>query len=321
MSTYRRSSSTLHPYDQRISDQGNKYIIQLKTDEFQENDFTITLRSTSNQIVIDAKHREEDSSGGYVHRELHKIFNIPKHIDINRYAYTYNINTQELTIEMPYLPISTTSLLTSSIRNSTEPITSSYENRTRTNDGNSFSPSLTRSNYSNHSNHTNNGNYMTTTDSTSYKNSNIPITSNYESSSSIGNTKPFDFDLFHRSAFRPQIVRTTTNDNNSTEKKLLMSLDLSDYQAEDIKVTVKERELIVNAERKIETGTRKSRSSFFQSTSLPPQTDIDHLQTNFTNGRLTIEAPYLDQTNLDRRSKTTSITTSTTNNNNEGSNW
>ncbi|CAF4741055.1 unnamed protein product, partial [Rotaria magnacalcarata] len=78
MSSLRYSSnlgdSTIgtHPFDQRITDQGNKYIIQLKTDEYQENEFTIKPRYSQNQLVIDAKHREEDSFGGYVHRELHK---------------------------------------------------------------------------------------------------------------------------------------------------------------------------------------------------------------------------------------------------------
>ena len=107
-SSLRHASITSHPYDQRISDQGNKYIIQLKTDEYQENDFIITPRYALNQLIVDAKHREEDSVGGFIHRELHKIFNIPKHIDLNQYAYTYNKNTQELTIEMPYLQTSLT---------------------------------------------------------------------------------------------------------------------------------------------------------------------------------------------------------------------
>ena len=44
------SPPTSHPYDQRISDQGNKYIIQLKTDDYQENDFTITPRYSSKSI-------------------------------------------------------------------------------------------------------------------------------------------------------------------------------------------------------------------------------------------------------------------------------
>jgi HSP20 family molecular chaperone IbpA len=300
---------TTHPYDQRISDQGNKYIIQLKTDEYQENEFTITPRYSLNQLIIDAKHREEDSIGGYIHRELHKIFNIPKHIDLNRHKYSYNKHAQELTIEIPYLQ---SSLITnenqndqsfiSPIRNTTEPLTYS-SGLLNQNSGGNILPTINRSNYFNDSNNTS-GIGTTTTDSTLMRSSNTAVAPTYESS--FGKTKPFDFDLFHRSAFRPQIVHTTSNDNTNTDKKLLMSLDLSDYQAEDIKVSIKDRELIVKAERKIETDTRKSRTSFFQSTSLPPQTDIEHLQSNYINGKLIIEAPYLEKNNTDRKIKATS---------------
>jgi HSP20 family molecular chaperone IbpA len=256
-----------HPYDQRISDQGNKYIIQLKTDEFQENDFTITPSYSLNQLIIEAKHREEDNTGGYIHRELRKVFNIPKHIDLNRHTHSYNIQTQELTIEIPY---SQTSLITNENILPINSIQSDYHDSTNTS-----------------------GIDTATTNSILMRSSNTPaVAPTYESS--IGKSKPFDFDLFHRSAFRPQIVRGTSNDNH---KKLLMSLDLSDYQAEDIKVSIKDRELIVKAERKIETDTRKSRTSFYQSTSLPPQTDIDHLQSNYNDGKLIIEAPYLEQNN------------------------
>ena len=316
MSSLRHSSNlnsgTLHPYDQRITDQGNKYIIQLKTDEYQENDFTITPRYSLNQLIIDAKHREEDHCGGYIHRELHKIFNIPKHIDLDRRTSSYNKTTQELTIEMPYLQtLSTTneintnndSSFISPKRNTTQSSTYLYGN----NNGNVLS---TRSDYHKDSNNTSG---IGTNDSTLMKSSNsADVTANY--GTTITNTKPFDFDLFHRSAFRPQIVRTTTNDPNTNEKKITMSLDLSDYQAEDIKVSVNDRELIVKAERKIETDKRKSRSSFYQSTTLPPQTDVEHLQSNYIDGKLTIEAPYIEQNNTDRRLKTT------TSNNQEG-NW
>ena len=194
----------------------------------------------------------------------------------------------------------------SSIHNTTEPLTYSDENKNKNNGGNNFPTASTRSNHYNDSNNTSNIG-TTAVDSTLLRSSNTAVAPTFESS--IRSTKPFDFDLFHRSAFRPQIVRTTSNDN---EKKLIMSLDLSDYQAEDIKVSVKDRELIVNAERKTESGTRKSRSSFFQSTSLPPQTNIEHLQTNYIDGKLVIEAPYLDKT-----IKTTTNSSS----NNQRSNW
>jgi len=312
-------TTTTHPYDQQISDQGNKYIIQLKTDEYQENEFTITPRYSLNQLIIDAKHREEDTIGGYIHRELHKIFNIPKHIDLNRHTYSYNKHAQELTIEIPYLQSSSITnenqndqSFISSIRNTTEPLTYSSGLLNRNTGGNILPITTNRSNYFNDSNNTS-GISTTATDSTLIRSSNTAIAPTYESS--IGKTKPFDFDLFHRSAFQPQIVRATSNDNTNSDKKLLMSLDLSDYQAEDIKVSIKDRELIVKAERKIETDTRKSRTSFFQSTSLPPQTDIEHLQSNYINGKLIIEAPYIEKNNTDRKIKATSTQ------NQEGINW
>lgn len=291
--------ATAHTYDQRITDQGQKYLIQLKTDDFQENDFILTPRYSSNQLIIEAKHREEDSSGGYVHRELRKIFNIPKHIDLHQYAYFYHNDLRELTVEMPYLSPATTTTNTipndtsylSSISTTTEPLSHSSGKCPRTSDD---QIPATMSSIS----HDDSGNTSGIgTDSTLMRSSNTEST--------FGKNKPFDFDLFHRSAFRPQIVRTTSNENKSAEKKLLMSLDLSDYQAEDIKVSIKDRELIVKAERKIETNTRKSRTSFFQSTSLPPQTDIEHLRSNFDHGKLIIEAPYLEQTNSTPPKQTT----------------
>ena len=257
-----------HPYDQRITDQGNKYIIQLKTDEYQENDFIITPRYTLHQLIIDAKHREEDHIGGYIHRELHKIFNIPKHIDLNRHTYSYNKSTQELTIEMPYLLITNENCNDSKLTSTIEPLTylTSILNQ---NTGETILPTTKtiRSNYYNDNSNNTSGIGTTVTDSTLTQSGNTTIGQIHDISS-IGKTKPFDFDLFHRSVFRPQIVNDNNNIKHNNEKKLLMSLDLSDYQAEDIKVSIKDRELIVKAERIIETDTRKSRTSFFQSTSL-----------------------------------------------------
>lgn len=285
--------TTTHTYDQRITDQGQKYIIQLKTDEFQENDFILTPRYSLFQLIIEAKHREEDSSGGYVHRELRKIFNIPKHIDLHQYTYSYQNETRELTVEIPYLS-------TSSIPNDTSCL-SSISNTTElsTHSSGKFHPTSTEDNYfpissirsDSHDDSANSSGIGT--DSTLLRSSNTIVAPTIDST--FAKSKPFDFDLFHRSAFRPQIVRATSKDSQTNEKKLLMSLDLSDYQAEDIKVSVKDRELIVKAERKIETNTRKSRTSFFQSTSLPPQTDIEHVRSNFDHGKLIIEAPYLEQ--------------------------
>ena len=284
----------VHPYDQQISDQGTKYVIQLRTDEFQESDFTLTPRCALNQLVVDAKHREEDSAGGYVHRELHKIFNIPKHIDLNRRTYSYDQRTQELTIELPYLnPNNVASGSSASIvappRSTTGSSTYPYGSNDRTGSGQSPSDHSTRSHADYDSRHT--------------------------------SPKPFDFDIFHRSVFRPKIVPTAADDrwHGVTEKKLIMTLDLSDYQAEDIKVSVKDRELIVQAERKTETDSRKSRSSFFQSTTLPPQTDIEQLLSNYMDGKLVIEAPYLDRNPTGERIQ--SVPSSSSSGLNRGTHW
>ena len=288
------STKNISPYDQRISDQGNKYVIQLKTDEYHQSDFNISPRYATHQLVIDGTHREEDSSGGYIHRELHKIFNIPQHIDLSQFVHSYNKNTQELTIEMPYKKPSNEAnrndfSSTISSRNATEMSSFPYGTLDRRNVG----PVSTSINTSGIGTETNDSAYSRT--------SNTTVTAPHDSSTI--KKKPFDFDLFHRSIFQPQIVRTTSA-NDQHGKKLVMNLDLSDYQAEDIKVSVKDHELIVEAERKTEVGTRKSRTSFYQSTSLPPQANIEQLQSTFVDGKLTIEAPYIEQSNADRKVQT-----------------
>lgn len=267
-----------HTYDQRISDQGTKYVIQLRTDEYDETEFLITPLPSLNQVIIDAKHQDEDHLGGYIRRELHKVFPIPKHVDLNQSTHFYDKQTRELTIEMPYRQSLLPDLPSAPAVTSqpSQPLTFSYSNLCRNTLENVLPtvPSL---------------------------GSTIRATSNGLDTAKDHPrpTKPFDFDLFHRSVFRPQIVQSTSTDNRQ-EKKLLMTLDLTDYQPEDIKVSIKDQELIVKAERHVDTDSRKSRTSFFQSTSLPPQTDIDQLQSNYLDGKLTIEAPYLE-----RRVKTT----------------
>lgn len=322
-----RYSSTLssnrtkpYPFDQCVTDQGSKYVIQLRTDEYQENEFIIKPRYSFNQLIIDAKHRDEDNLGGYVHRELHKVFNIPKHIDLNQYTYSYNKETQELTIEMPYLQSSTaihenqnssSSPSVSPTPHTTETSIRSNVNDNRNNIGYILSTQPTHLSDHNCCNNSIGGFEFTTSNATFNSNTNSRISPIPESS--IGSKKPFDFDVFHQSIFRPQIVGTTPDGNNN-DRKLIMTLDLSDYQPEDIKVSVKDYELIVKAERKVETDTRKSRTSFFQSTNLPPQTDIEHVQSNYINGKLVIEAPYIDPKAIERKV----IGTNTTN---QGHNW
>ncbi|CAF1113861.1 unnamed protein product [Adineta steineri] len=294
------SGSTKYSYEQRISDQGNKYTIQLTTDSFEENEFKLTPYYSRHELVVDAKHVEEDSYGGFIRRELHKIFPIPKHIDLSKHTYTFNKTKQELIIELSYLHSTTTtnenkmdSSFISSIVESNPLSTMLYGDRHSTNHYNNTD--------------TNNINRIPPSMNDSSKKTTTSVTVTTKNDPSIGKTKPFDFDLFHRSAFQPQILGGTSNDNTH-EKKLLMSLDLTDYQPEDIQVSIKDQELIVKAERKTQTDTRKSRTSFFQSTSLPPQTDIEHLKSNYIDGKLVIEAPYLE-----RNIKTANNTTESNN--------
>lgn len=260
-----QTNNSLHSYDQRITDHGDKYIIQLRTDDYEEKDFHVTKNDSLRQLIIDAKHREEDSFGGYIHRELHKIFSIPQHIDLDRYIYNYDPLNRELTVQMPH-------------RSSTDPSTFSYGNLYRTTLENVLASAYVPSTAFHE---------RTKVNEEASDKLQKPSFSKFSTET---NSKPFDFDQFHRSAFNPQIITS-----NADETKLMMSLDLNDYQPEDIKVTVKEQELIVKAERSVESDRRKSRISFFQSTSLPPLTDIEHLQSHYLDGKLIIEAPYLNR--------------------------
>ena len=177
----------LSAFDQRITDENDKYIIQLHTDEYEPNDFRLSIDESRRQLIVDAQHRDEDHLGGYVQRELHKIFHIPSHIDLHRHTFHYDVSRRQLTVE-----------------------------------------------------------------------------------------------LFG------EVVRRTEN-------KLQMSFDLTDYLPEEIRVTVKDQELIVKAERAVQTEREKSRMSFYQSTSLPVRTDIEQLQSNYLDGKLFIEAPLVDR--------------------------
>ncbi|CAF4750155.1 unnamed protein product, partial [Rotaria socialis] len=188
---------------------------------------------------------------------------------------------------------------TSPIQNTNESLTFSYGDFKLANDE-TISPPI--HNQVDHHHHNVTATNTNTKNAKEYNTeiSNSPILTNTSTitpinESCIDNKTPFDYDLFHRSVFRPQILETTANGKSNHEKKLLMSLDLAGYQPEDIKVSVQNQELIVKAERKVETDTRKSRTSFFQSTSLPPQTDIDNLKSNYIDGKLIIEAPYLEK--------------------------
>ncbi|CAF4952865.1 unnamed protein product, partial [Rotaria magnacalcarata] len=93
------------------------------------------------------------------------------------------------------------------------------------------------------------------------------------------------------SDFQPVIV-----DKGNNQKQLELTVGMKDYKPQEIKVSVKNNELIVQGEHRHKDENRSERSFFFKSTTLPPGTQIDQLQSHLTDdGQLKIEAPFVEQ--------------------------
>lgn len=101
----------------------------------------------------------------------------------------------------------------------------------------------------------------------------------------------FDYPGFlNASDFQPKIV-----DKGNNEKKLEMTVGMKNYRPQEIKVSVKNNELIVQGEHRHKDANRSERTYFFKSTTLPPGTQVDHLQSHLTDdGQLKIEAPFVE---------------------------
>jgi HSP20 family molecular chaperone IbpA len=102
----------------------------------------------------------------------------------------------------------------------------------------------------------------------------------------------FNSDAFYRSAFKPQIL---TNDRG--EKTIEMKLDVNNYQPAEIKVSVNGNDLIVQAEHNDDRPPVSSaRVYFFKQISLPPNTDLDSLSSQYhPNGQLQITAKLVQE--------------------------
>lgn len=99
------------------------------------------------------------------------------------------------------------------------------------------------------------------------------------------------FGFLGSSDFQPHIV-----DKGNDQKQLEMTVGMKNYRPEEIKVSVKNNELIVQGEHRHKDENRSERSFFFKSTVLPPGTQADQLQSHLTDdGQLKIEAPYIEQ--------------------------
>lgn len=97
----------------------------------------------------------------------------------------------------------------------------------------------------------------------------------------------FNSDAFYRSAFQPQFFT-----NERGEKSIEMKLNVSNYQPSEVKISVTEHDLIVRAEHKDDrTPKASSRSYFYKQVTLPPNTDLNSLTSDYLpDGTLSIKA-------------------------------
>jgi len=82
------------------------------------------------------------------------------------------------------------------------------------------------------------------------------------------------------------------NEESCNQKQLEMSVEMKNFQPQEIKVSVENNQLIVQAEHQYNDANRSERSSFYKSTTLPPGTQVDQLKSHLaSDGQLKIEAP------------------------------
>ena len=91
-------------------------------------------------------------------------------------------------------------------------------------------------------------------------------------------------------------IQSRIVDKGNSQKQLEMSVGMNNFRPEEIKVSVKNNELIVQGEHVHKDKNRSERSFFFKSTMLPPGTQVDQLQSRIDeHGQLKIEAPFVEQ--------------------------
>jgi HSP20 family molecular chaperone IbpA len=85
-------------------------------------------------------------------------------------------------------------------------------------------------------------------------------------------------------------------DKGNNQKQMEMSVGMKNYRPEEIKVSVKNNELIFQGEHKYKDKNRSERSFFFKSATLPPGTQVDQLKSQLTDdGHIKVEAPFIEQ--------------------------
>ena len=94
--------------------------------------------------------------------------------------------------------------------------------------------------------------------------------------------------------FEPRIV-----DKGNNQKQLEMTFGMKNFQPQEIKVSVKNNELIVQGEHVQKDPNRSERSFLTKSITLPPGTQVDQLKSFLNNdGQLEIEAPFSEPTQM-----------------------
>ena len=95
------------------------------------------------------------------------------------------------------------------------------------------------------------------------------------------------FDPIDDSALQPRIVSKGNN-----QRQLEINVPVNNYRPPDLKVSVRDNELIVQGEQQYNDQNRSQRSYFYKSTTLPRGTQVDQLQSRLNDsGQLTIEGP------------------------------
>ncbi|CAF1042684.1 unnamed protein product [Adineta steineri] len=91
--------------------------------------------------------------------------------------------------------------------------------------------------------------------------------------------------------FQPRIV-----DIGDNQKELQFEMEMKNYRPEDIKVTVRNNDVIIKAQYKYKNDKSTERSTFFKSITVPPGTQIEQLKTDLLeDGQLKITAPFIQQ--------------------------
>ena len=84
-------------------------------------------------------------------------------------------------------------------------------------------------------------------------------------------------------------------DKGNNQKQLEMTVGMKDFRPQEIKVSVKNNELVIQGENVHKDNSRSERSFFYRSAMLPPGTQVEQLQSHIDdNGQLKIEAPFVE---------------------------